>query len=279
MQPDFHLTEPKPGDKITALRETNMVKAVKALQPSVGFGMMISRNNNGVMYSVKKGEVTGVASRTKMPFDCQLILQEPDTTSIQVHVLKGRLYYGAGNSLVEVQPTDVVADDYWDLSVTVSDGLMLGVVCSYDEYSETSIPETFTVGSIPPDAALLTEIGLRYYPLVRFIKLGPEEEYGGPSIFSFQVPVEDSETDERDTYYAIQCHHGDIVFDHNDYSPWVGVVNGTGGNGSYYVSGKTVNVVEIAGSTTIPDGSRILVHRIMCESLAAGQTSTSENDS
>lgn len=279
------LQSPKSGDNILAWAK-NATKEINSNTIHNGIGIKVLRTPQGTNISVQpsaKGK--GSSPVHFMPFDCTLVEQTEDSLACEVHILKGRLFYGSSNSLVEIQSTGVVADDYWDLNISVSDGLMLGVVCSYDSYSSSSLPETFSVGEIPDDADLMTAQGLQYYPLVKFIKIGPNQEYGGPSIFSIQVPVEGSGTQsgDKDTYYAIQCYHGDIVFDNNDYSPWIGEV-GTGSNGSYPVHGVdgsgqsangTVNIVEIAGCATLPYGSRIIVHRIMTESLDAGSTSSS----
>ena len=274
------LKSPKSGDNVLAWAK-DATKEINSNIVHNGIGIKVLRTPQGTNISVQpsvKGK--GSSPSTRMPFDCSLIEQTEDSTAIEVHILKGSLFYGSGNDLVEIQPMGVIANDYWDLSLSVTDGLMVGVVCSYDSYSDVSIPEYFTVGTIPDGAELMNAQGLQYYPLVKFIKIGPQQEYGGPFIFSFQVPVAQSQTGEKDTYYAIQCYHGDIVFDNNDYSPWVGEV-GNGSNGSFIVYGVdgsgqsvsgTVNVVELAGCATLPYGSRIIVHRIMVENLPAGQT-------
>ena len=274
------LQSPKSGDNILAWAK-NATKEINSNTIHNGIGIKVLRTPQGTNISVQpsaKGK--GSSPIHWMPFDCSLQEQEEDSLSCQVHILKGSLFYGAGNSLVEVQPTDLVGDDYWDLSISVADGLMLGVVCSYDDYSDVSVPESFTVDSIPDDADLMTAQGLQYYPLVRFIKIGPNQEYGGPSIFSIQVTSEETGPNGeelKDTYYAIQCYHGDIVFDNNDYSPWVGQI-ASGGNGSFAVTPvdgssqntRNIDVVEIAGCATLPYGSRVIVHRILVESLDAG---------
>lgn len=278
------LQSPKSGDNILAWAK-NATKEINSNTIHNGIGIKVLRTPQGTNISVQpsaKGK--GSSPSTRMPFDCSLIEQTEDSLACEVHILKGSLFYGSGHSLVEIQPTGVVANDYWDLSITVSEDLMLGIACTYDSESESTFPESFTVTSIPLDADLMTAQGLQYYPLVRFIKIGPNQEYGGPFIFSIQVPVEGSGSEEgaKDTYYAIQCYHGDLVFDNNDYSPWVGEVM-SGSNGSYIVYGRdssgesvrgSVNIVELAGCATIPYGSRIIVHRIMTESLAAGSMSS-----
>ena len=251
-----------------------------------GIGVKVTRSPQGTNLIVEpRGKGGGGTSISRMPFDCHLVEQAEDSLACEVHILKGSLFYGSGHSLVEIQPTGVVANDYWDLSISVSEDLMLGIACSYDSESESTFPESFTVAPIPLDADLMTAQGLQYYPLVRFIKIGPNQEYNGPYIWSIQVTSEETgpEGEElKDTYYAIQCYHGDLVFDNNDYSPWVGEVM-SGSNGSYIVYGTdsagesvrgSVNIVELAGCATIPYGSRIIVHRIMTESLAAGSMSS-----
>jgi hypothetical protein len=277
------LQSPKSGDNILTWAK-NATKEINSNTIHNGIGIKVLRTPQGTNISVQpsaKGK--GSSPSTRMPFDCSLIEQTEDSLACEVHILKGSLFYGSGHSLVEIQPTGVVANDYWDLSITVSEDLMLGIACTYDSESESTFPESFTVTSIPLDADLMTAQGLQYYPLVRFIKIGPNQEYGGPFIFSIQVPSEGSGSEgAKDTYYAIQCYHGDLVFDNNDYSPWVGEV-ASGSNGSYLVHGVdgsgqyvngTVNIVEIAGCATLPYGSRIIVHRIMTESLAAGSMSS-----
>jgi hypothetical protein len=125
--------------------------------------------------------------------------------------------------------------------------------------------------------------GLHCFPLVRFKKVGPEHDYDGPYIFSIRVTSDDdgtSGTEEEqkyDTYYAIQSHHGDVLFDNNDCAAWVGEVR-SGGNGTFSVGAadssgtdaNVIHVVEIAGCATLPYGSRVIVHRITTESLASG---------
>lgn len=277
------LQSPKSGDNILTWAK-NATKEINSNIIHNGIGIKVLRTPQGTNISVQpsaKGK--GSSPVHWMPFDCSLQEQTEDSLACEVHILKGSLFYGSGHNLVEIQPTGVVANDYWDLNITVSEDLMLGIACSYDSESESTFPESFTVAPIPLDADLMTAQGLQYYPLVRFIKIGPNQEYGGPSIFSIQVPVEGSGSEgAKDTYYAIQCYHGDLVFDNNDYSPWVGEVM-SGSNGSYIVYGtdsagesirSSVNIVELAGCATIPYGSRIVVHRIMAESLAAGSMSS-----
>ena len=263
-----------------------------------GIGVRVLRSPQGTnisLTSVKK--TTSAIDGSTMPFDCTLVEHEEGSLSAEVHVLCGKLFYAIENGVVEIPPEDLIGEDYWDLNLTLADNLAIGIQCTYDSESETQIPESFTVGEIPYDPynaqdGWLDADGIHYFPLVRFIKVGSEQEYNGPYIFSIKVPSEDegsSGTEEEeqkfDTYYAIQSHHGDVYFDNNDCAAWIGEVR-NGSNGSFYVvtvdgsgtNSTTIHAVELAGSCTFPYGSRVIVHRIMTESLASGDYGSTEGE-
>ena len=250
-----------------------------------GLGIKVTRTPNGTNLIVAENK-SKLQGKTTMPFDCMLVEQTEKSSAVEVHILNGNLYYGTGNGLVKIQQTGLVGVDYWDLSISVTDGLTLGIVCNYDSESEdTSVPDSFSVGEIPPTpdssgidygsgTKWMDAQGLHYYPLVKFVKFTAGQTYDGPYAFSIGVT---GEGEEPDIYYAVQCYHGDIVFDNNDYSPWIGEVQ-SGGHGTYAVrnvdgSGQNadvIHVVEQAECTTLPYGSRVIVHRIMTESLSSG---------
>ena len=261
-----------------------------------GLGVLVTRTPNGTNLVVHPGKGGKGAAATSMPFDCQLVEHEADSLAFEVHVLCGKLFYAIENGVVEVPPEDLIGEGYWDLNLTLADNLTIGIQCTYDSESETQIPESFTVGEIPYDPynaqdGWLDANGLHCFPLVRFIKIGPEQEYNGPYIFSIRVPSDDEgssgaeEEQKFDTYYAIQSHHGDVYFDNNDCAAWIGEVR-NGSNGSYYVvtvdgsgtESSVIHAVELAGSSTFPYGSRVIVHRIMTESLASGDYGSTEGE-
>lgn len=260
-----------------------------------GLGVLVTRTPNGTNLVVHPGKGGKGATATSMPFDCQLVEHEADSLAFTVHVLCGKLFYAIANGVMEIPPADLIGEDYWNLDLTLTDNLTIGIQCNYDEEDdETNIPESFTVSEIPYDPydtqdGWLDANGLHYFPLVRFIKFGPEQEYEGPYIFSIQVPHDGegqgTEEQEFDTYYAIQSHHGDVYFDNNDCAAWIGEVR-SGSNGTFAVSiadssgtdADTIHAVELAGSCTFPYGSRVIVHRILTESLASGDMGGDENE-
>ena len=291
------LAAPQSGERILSWAQ----QATKEINSNIvhnGIGIKVTRGPNGTNISTTGNNIRpSVTKRQTMPFDCQLIEHEDDSLAIEVHVLCGKLFYAIENGVVEIPPEDLIGEDYWDLNLTLADNLTIGIQCTYDSESETQIPESFTVGEIPYDPynaqdGWLDADGIHCFPLVRFIKVGSEQEYNGPYIFSIKVPSEDegsSGTEEEeqkfDTYYAIQSHHGDVYFDNNDCAAWIGEVR-NGSNGSFYVvtvdgsgtNSTMIHAVELAGSCTFPYGSRVIVHRIMTESLASGDYGSTEGE-
>lgn len=286
------LYTPKEGQNILRWAK-EATKEINSNHIQNGIGVKVTRTTNGTNLIVHPGDKSKPSKGIKMPFDCQLIEHEADSLAIEVHVLCGKLFYAVENGMVEIPPENLIGEDFWDLGLTLADNLTIGISCNYDPEAETIVPDSFTVSEIPSDPSeeWLTANGLHCYPLVRFTKVGPNQEYEGPFIFSIQVPHDgegggsESEEPEFDTYYAIQSHHGDVLFDNNDCAAWIGEVR-SGSNGTFAVStvdssgthADTIHAVELAGSSTFPYGSRVIVHRITTESLASGNYGGDEED-
>lgn len=283
MFPNLQLDEPKGGDKVSATTIRNLVKSVKSLQPTVGWGMRISKTPMGVMYELDKSVIQRV-SKTKMPFDASLKEQTQDSANIVVTILSGNLYYGVGSFWCEVE-RDGMTGDGWNVSVSLSDGVTIGIVTEY-ESSETNLaaPENFHVDVIPSNmtgndsGAWVDAQGLHYYPLVRFVD--GTAGYEGPYIFSVNASVDGA----IKTFYAVQSHHGDVFFEFNDSTPFVArISSGSGGRYSISVqdgSGQWVNygyvdIVELSGAATFPSGSRIICQPIYTIAYGSGSTSSS----
>lgn len=281
MFPNLQLDEPKGGDRISATTIRNLVKSVKSLQPTVGWGMMISKTPQGVMYQLDKSVIQRV-SKVKMPFDGSLDEQTGDSSTIVVRVLKGSLYYGLGTTYGEVTPTQL-QDDYWRVGVTLAEGVMIGIVCDYSDNAVGEGPESFHVDIIPSIGSQnyenwVDEVGLHYYPLIRFVD--GTAGYEGPYIFSVNASV----GGETKTFYAVQSHHGDVFFDFNVDLPFVAEIL-SGNNGRYSInvvdaSGTAsgyINVVELATAATFPSGSRVIGHPIYANVLASGDAPSSSS--
>ena len=250
-----------------------------------GIGVKVNRTLNGTNLVVQPGDKSKPSNaRLFMPFDALLHYQTEKSSAIVVRVLTGNLYYGLGNYWSEI-PQANLTGDYWDVSVSVADGLTLGIICDYSSSSSGEGPESFHVGIIPSleeasssgyQDAWVDNEGLHYYPLVRFVD--GTNGYDGPYVFS--VTVEDGQTEKK--FYAVQCYHGDVFFDFNGAQPFVAeIVSGENGRYSINVVGGTgvgsgwIDVVEIATAATFPSGSRVIAHPIFVTSLASGSTQSS----
>lgn len=277
------LSAPQSGERILSWAQ----QATKEINSNIvhnGIGIKVTRGPNGTNISTTGGSIPPSVPRTKMPFDALFQDQTDKSRAIVVRVLTGNLYYGLGNYWSEIPQTGLIGD-YWDVSVSVADGLTLGIICEYSSSASGEGPIGFHVGIIPSleeasssgyQDAWVDNEGLHYYPLVRFVD--GTNGYDGPYVFS--VTVEDGQTEEK--FYAVQCHHGDVFFDFNDAQPFVAeIVSGSNGRYSINVVGGTgvgsnwIDVVEIATAATFPSGSRVIAHPIYMTSLASGSTQSS----
>ena len=278
MFPDYKLPDPRAGQPVSAHEIANLSKAVKALQPSVGWGMRIAKTSQGVMYALDKS-VVQKAVKSKMPFDCSLLEQTGDSSAITVKVLPGKFFYGFGGELADIPATRLQGDGCWHVGVTVGNGATIGIVAGEAEYE--GLPENFWVSTIPSSPskaesgatkAWVDINGLNYYPILRFVKEADGGSYEGP--VAFTVKTADG------TYAAVQSHHGDVLYSFSGGEAFVGEVV-SGGSGTEYgvkiitdpdIEGGTLYVVELNGESTIPVGSRVIGHKVSCVSLPSGNT-------
>lgn len=273
------LTYPKNGDNVLKwAREAT--REINSNHIQNGIGVKVTRTPNGTNLIVKSENATTSGSISKMPFDGSLSEHTGDSSSAVIKVLKGSLFYVLAGEVAEV-PHANLTDDYWNVSVTLYDGLTIGIVCDYSSNAGGTGPVSFHVDVIPnastTDTAWTGPNGLLYYPLIRFVD--GTTGYDGPSIFSVSYSSGGTST----TLYAVQCHHGDVVYYHNNDYPYVARITASGDGGRYSVSpvsetassSSYVYVVEIAGTATIPVNSRVVAHTVYSEILGSGSTSSS----
>lgn len=289
MFPDYKLPDPRAGQPVSAHEIANLSKAVKALQPSVGWGMRISKTSQGVMYALDKS-VVQKAVKSKMPFDASMSEHEAGSGSGVVRILAGKLWYGLGGAMAEVEPSGMDGDG-WDVSVdTLENGLTIGIVCDPGTTGPEGFPVSFTVGVIPSNPSpeeggastgWVDVEGMHYFPLVRFVEIQEGGSYTGPYAFTVTAPSSAEGATGNSTYYAVQSHHGDVLYDFGSGAAFIAeITNGGPGTVHSYIAvdGSEVTgellVVELAETSTLPQGSRVIAHTISVHSLPAGTTGT-----
>lgn len=292
MNPDFKIKEPSVGDRITAKQTADMVKAIKALQPSVGFGLKISRNNLGTIYSLDESIIQKNTNKP-MPFDATYMLSaEGSETGSAFRIQKGNLYitYDHHTALINPEEERQVYDYPYEFDTENEGKWALCLSCKYEDGGEYDTVNTvlpinwgFNVIEISQGLSALTEIArLKYYPIA-IIESHLTETL--PDDWS-QGPVKQTWVKQEKSFRMTQVHHGDAWWE--DTSGRQAVVaeiqqSGIGQHGSMYgqiiddtgqypEQGINIDAVELAGGTYYPSGARVIAHPIRVKILGGGFT-------
>lgn len=290
MNPLINLPEPNPGNKIKASDIRNLSKAVKALQPSVGFGIRISRNNNGTIYSLDKNIIDNKVMY--QPFD--VIMKQLSGSTLTLTFKAGKLFYVLNNSVLQI-PNE---DDGDEIEVIVPgidnrDDVWIGIKIKFGTEGEEDIPESFSLGVLQKPDESTSEPwvdfdGTKCYPLVNIVMRKDGVPYSGPYVAMFSIAGIDegtgTESDER--HYIIQSHHGNVwIVNGSEGEAFVADLTTNGSMGGFRASivdglgnssGEiTVHVTELALTASLPTGARCIAHKIPVKSAAAGDNPTS----
>ena len=298
MQPDYHINAPKVGEKITAAWGGNVVKSINALQPSVGYGMRISRNDNGVLYELDQ-TTSKVKGGFDMPFDVSIDRYDDTTHKLYLVVYHGDVYYNLGASTTKIpdaiQNSKEIFEVDYDFETDDSADVILGIQFNYasDGGDGSYAPQDWQFAILPDinSENYADLIGVKYFPIFELRTHNrPEDPEEAAHFDEKAYPIKFSFEAGDNHVIGIQLYHGDIWLSYSDGACYIAEVDQQSQIGEFdatildfgddTASYQTVrvNVTELAFTESLPTDSRVLVHPVYVTAYDSGEVSQEEGD-